>query len=77
MSMPRLSSVRVTAILLVPGSCGGAMSTIGASAVMTQRVTIGDNVVAEAGSVVSEDISGHVVVSHNPARVIAENPDSA
>lgn len=36
-------------------------------------VTIGDNVVIGAGSIVTKDISSNVIAYGNPCRVIREN----
>ncbi len=43
---------------------------IGGSAVITPGVTVGDNVVIAAGSVVTKDVPDNVVVGGNPARII-------
>ena len=40
-------------------------------------VTIGNNVIVGAGSVVTKDVPDDVIVAGNPARIIAENKESA
>ena len=43
---------------------------IGGNTVVTPGVTIGDNVVVGAGSVVTKDIPSDVIAAGNPCRVI-------
>ena len=45
---------------------------IGANATILQGVTIGENAVVAAGSVVSKDVPDHVVVGGIPAKIIKE-----
>ena len=45
---------------------------IGAGAVIVPGITIGDNTVIEAGSVVTKDIPSNVVAVGNPCRVLRE-----
>ena len=45
---------------------------IGGRAVICPGVTIGDNVVVAAGSVVTKDVPDNVVVGGNPAKIIKE-----
>lgn len=45
---------------------------IGANATILQDVTIGENSVVAAGSVVSKDVSDNVVVGGTPAKIIKE-----
>ena len=46
---------------------------IGGGAIILPGVTIGDNVVIGAGSVVTKDIPDNVVAVGNPCRVIRKN----
>ncbi len=48
---------------------------IGASAVIVPGITIGDNVVIGAGSVVTKDIQSNVVAVGNPCKVLREITD--
>lgn len=43
---------------------------IGANAVVLQGVTIGDNSVVGAGSVVTKDVPANVVVVGSPAKIL-------
>ena len=45
---------------------------IGTGAVVRPGVTIGDGAVQAAGSVVTSDVPGRVLVAGNPARIIRE-----
>ena len=45
----------------------------GGGAIIMPGVTIGNNVVIGAGSVVTKDIPDHVIAYGNPCRVIREN----
>ena len=45
---------------------------IGANAVVLPGITIGDNVVIGAGSVVTKDIPSNVVAAGNPCRVLRQ-----
>ncbi len=45
---------------------------IGANAVILPGITIGDNVVVGAGSVVTKDLPSNVVAVGNPCRVLRE-----
>ncbi|WP_448061367.1 sugar O-acetyltransferase [Cellulomonas hominis] len=49
----------------------------GGSVIVLPGVTIGDNAVIGAGSVVTRDVPANVVVVGNPARVVREIPPSA
>lgn len=46
---------------------------IGSNSTILPGVTISDNVIVGAGSVVTKDIPSNVIVSGNPAKVIKEN----
>lgn len=52
----------------------GSYTWIGGGAVILPGVTIGDNVVIGAGSVVTEPIPDNAVAAGNPCRVIRYNP---
>lgn len=45
---------------------------VGAGAIILRNVTVGDNAIISAGSVVGRDVPANVVVMGNPARVIKE-----
>lgn len=47
---------------------------IGGGAILCPGVTVGDNAVIGAGSVVTKDIPAHVVAAGNPCRVIRDVP---
>ena len=53
----------------------GKRCWIGAGAVILPGVTIGDNTVIGAGSVVTKDIPANVVAAGNPCRVLREIGD--
>lgn len=46
---------------------------IGGGAIIMPGVTIGDNVVIGAGSVVTGDVPDNVIAYGNPCRIIREN----
>lgn len=46
---------------------------IGGGAIILPGVTIGDNVVIVAGSIVTKDIPDNVIAAGNPCRVIRAN----
>jgi len=46
---------------------------IGSNTIILPGVTIGDNVVVGAGSVVTKDIPSDVIVAGSPAKIIREN----
>lgn len=46
---------------------------IGGGAIILPGVTVGDNVVIGAGSVVTKDIPGNTIACGNPCRVVKEN----
>lgn len=46
---------------------------IGKGSIILPGVTIGDNVVVGAGSVVTKDVTNNVIVAGNPAKIIKEN----
>lgn len=48
---------------------------IGGGAIILPGVTIGNNAIVGAGSVVTKDIPDNVIVAGNPARIIKENKD--
>ena len=50
----------------------GAGAFIGARAIVLRNVTIGENAVVSAGSVVGKDVPPNTIVMGNPARVIKE-----
>ena len=52
----------------------GDNTWIGGGAILCPGVTIGENSVTGAGSVVTEDVAAHVVVAGNPCRVIRKVP---
>lgn len=52
----------------------GNNTWIGAGALLCPGVIVGDNAVIGAGSVVTKNISAHVVAAGNPCRVIREIP---
>ena len=45
---------------------------IGANVVILPGVTVGNNAIVIAGSVVIEDVASHTMVAGNPARKISE-----
>jgi acetyltransferase-like isoleucine patch superfamily enzyme len=45
---------------------------VGAGAIILRNVTVGDNSIISAGSVVGKDVPANVVVMGNPARVIKD-----
>ena len=47
---------------------------VGVNAIILPNVTIGDNSIIGAGSVVTKDVPPNVVVAGNPARIIREIP---
>ncbi len=51
----------------------GKKCFIGANAIIMPGLTIGDNVIVGAGSVVTKDVSNGCIVAGNPAKVIKEN----
>lgn len=51
----------------------GKKCFIGVRAIILPGITIGDEVVVGAGSIVTKDIPSHCVVAGNPARVIRSN----
>ena len=46
---------------------------IGARAIILAGVSVGDNVIVGAGSVVTKDVKPNCIVAGNPARIIREN----
>ena len=51
---------------------------IGAGAIILKNVTIGENSIVGAGSVVTEDVPPNVIVAGNPAKIIRSfTPKSA
>lgn len=46
---------------------------IGAGATILKGVTIGDNAIVGAGSIVTRDVPANTIVAGNPARIIREN----
>lgn len=52
----------------------GNNTWIGAAAILCPGVTVGDNSVIGAGSVVTKDVPAHVVAAGNPCRVIRAVP---
>ncbi|MVV52327.1 N-acetyltransferase [Pseudomonas sp. PB120] len=59
--------------MVYPRICRGAK--IGGGSVILPGVTIGENAVVGAGSVVTKDVPAGATVVGNPARVRAEKPD--
>ena len=55
--------------------CIGRNCWIGAGALIMPGITIGDNVVVGAGSVVIKDLPGNVVAVGNPCRILREIGD--
>ena len=51
----------------------GNRSWIGANTIILPGVTIGDNTVIGAGSIVTKDIPSNVIAVGSPARVIRKN----
>ena len=51
----------------------GRKCFIGVRAIILPGITIGDEVVVGAGSIVTKDVPGHCIVAGNPARVIRSN----
>lgn len=51
----------------------GTRCFIGVRSVILPGITIGDEVVVGAGSIVTKDVPAHCVVAGNPARVIRSN----
>lgn len=47
--------------------------TVGANAVIIGNITIGNNVIVGAGSVVVKDVPDNAIVAGNPARIIKFN----
>lgn len=48
---------------------------LGGSVIVLPGVTIGDNVIVGAGSIVTKDLPSNTVVAGNPARVIRKLED--
>lgn len=46
---------------------------IGANSIVMSGITIGDEVIVGAGSVVTKDVPSRCIVAGNPARIIREN----
>lgn len=51
----------------------GKRCFIGANAIIMCGITIGDEVIVGAGSVVTKDVPSRCIVAGNPARIIREN----
>lgn len=51
-------------------------ASIGSSATLLCGITVGENAVIGAGSVVSKDVPPNTIVAGNPARVLRKNPQS-
>ena len=51
----------------------GSRCFIGVRSIILPGVTIGDEVIVGAGSVVTKDIPSHCIIAGNPARIIKEN----
>nr|WP_303234909.1 DapH/DapD/GlmU-related protein [Methanosphaera cuniculi] len=51
----------------------GKRCWIGTNAIILPGVTIGDNVIVAAGSVVTKDIPDNMIVGGVPAHIIREN----
>ena len=47
-------------------------ASIGSSATLLCGITVGENAIIGAGSVVTKDVPSHTIVAGNPARVIRE-----
>jgi len=45
-------------------------ASIGSGATILSRITIGENAIVGAGSVVTQNVSAHTIVAGNPARVL-------
>jgi acetyltransferase-like isoleucine patch superfamily enzyme len=52
-------------------------ASIGSGATILAKVTIGENAIVGAGSVVTRDVPPNTVVAGNPARVLRKVPDLA
>jgi acetyltransferase-like isoleucine patch superfamily enzyme len=46
---------------------------VGANSIIMPGVTVADNVIVGAGSIVTSDVPSNVIVAGNPARVIRQN----
>lgn len=45
-------------------------ASIGSGSTILSKVTIGENAIVGAGSVVTKDVPAHVIVAGNPARLL-------
>jgi acetyltransferase-like isoleucine patch superfamily enzyme len=52
-------------------------ASIGSGATILSQVTIGENAIVGAGSVVTKDVPANTIVAGNPARVLRRIPDTA
>lgn len=55
----------------------GNKAWIGSGSIILPGITIGENAVVAAGSVVAKDVPANTVVAGNPARILRENIDKA
>jgi acetyltransferase-like isoleucine patch superfamily enzyme len=52
-------------------------ASIGSGATVLAKVTIGENAIVGAGSVVTRDVLPNTIVAGNPARILRKVPDLA
>lgn len=55
----------------------GNKAWIGSGSIILPGITIGENAIVAAGSVVAKDVPANAVVAGNPARILRENIDKA
>lgn len=55
----------------------GNKAWIGSGSIILPGITVGENAIVAAGSVVTKDVSANAVVAGNPARILRENIDKA
>lgn len=55
----------------------GNKAWIGSGSIILPGITIGENAVVAAGSIVAKDVPANTVVAGNPARILRENIDKA
>ena len=67
--VPKISRAQLVALLVLIASVGTPAAP-GAGAIILPGVTVGDNSIVGAGSVVTRDVEENTIVVGNPARVL-------